>query len=121
MFEISVETQFNASHKIRLPDGSMESEHNHNWLVTAVLSSEKLNNIGIVMDFRMLRKFLKEIISQIENKSLNEIEYFEQNNPSAENVAKYFFEKLEPKLPKTVILSSISVIEEPGCRAKFQR
>ena len=121
MFEISVEAHFYASHKIRLPDGSMEASHYHDWSVTAILSREKLNNIGIVMNFQKLRELMDEITHKFNHKSLNEFEYFKQNNPTAEIVARYIFEKLEKQIPKNVKLEAISVVEEPGCIAKFRR
>jgi 6-pyruvoyl-tetrahydropterin synthase len=49
------------------------------------------------------------------------LKYFQKNNPSAENVAKYIFEKIEPELPENVKLEYISVIEEPLCVAKYSR
>ncbi|MBN2588269.1 MAG: 6-carboxytetrahydropterin synthase [Sedimentisphaerales bacterium] len=121
MFEISVETHFNADHELRLPDGTTEPAHSHDWIVTTSVSSEKLNNIGIVMNFHKLREILKNITSEFGGKNLNKMEYFEKNNPSAENVAKYIFEKLEPQLPGNVKLEYVSVIEEPLCRAIFRR
>ncbi len=121
MYEINVESHFYASHELALPDGSNESVHFHNWSVTADICSENLNDIGIVMDFRKLKQLLENITSKLEKKSLNSLKYFKNNNPSAENVARFIFEKLEPKLPKNVKLACISVIEEPLCRAKYRR
>ena len=121
MFEISVETHFNASHELILHDGLKEPKHNHNWSITAIISSEKLNNIGIVMDFHAIKKMLNKITARFENKSLNDFDYFRHNNPSAENVAKYIFEQLEPQLPKNVKLAAIGIIEEPGCKAKYYK
>ena len=121
MFKICVEAHFHASHELALPDGSKEPSHHHKWAVTANVSSENVDNIGIVMNFQTLRGILEEITSQFHNKSLNTIDYFGQNNPSAENVAKYIFEKLEPQLPENVKLEEISVVEEPGCIAKFHK
>jgi 6-pyruvoyltetrahydropterin/6-carboxytetrahydropterin synthase len=119
MFEISVEMNFFASHQLVLPDGSKESAHEHIWEVAAFVNSKKLNNIGIVMDFRELRQMLEDITAPFDKKMLNNLEYFQKNNPSAENVAKFIFEKLEPLLPENVKLSGISVVEAPQSKAKF--
>jgi 6-pyruvoyltetrahydropterin/6-carboxytetrahydropterin synthase len=132
MFTVSVETHFRASHQLDLPpdedkrsaskgSGSTgtEPEHYHNWLVTANVSSNKLDSRGVVMDFHKLRAAVDNIVAQLDNTALNRTDYFRQNKPSAENVAKYIYEKLEPKLPKGVKLRNITVIEEPGCSAKF--
>ena len=119
MFTNSIEMHFRASHQLPQPDGSKEPLHHHNWAVTASISSDKLDDMGFVMDFRRLKAALDEITAEFDNMPLDSIDYFRQNTPSAENVAKCIFDKLEPKLPGGVELRSIKVIEEPGCSAKF--
>jgi 6-pyruvoyltetrahydropterin/6-carboxytetrahydropterin synthase len=120
MFTVSVERRFRASHQLTLPDGSKESLHQHDWIVTAVISSEKLNNMGVVMDFRSLRAMVDQTIAGFNNKALESISYFQQNNPSAENVAKYIYDKLLIELPEGVKLLNVRVVEERGCSATFQ-
>ncbi len=120
MFTVSVGTYFWASHRLVLPDGSKEPPHNHNWSVTADVGSEKLDSMAVVMDFQKLKEMVDNIVAEFDNTALNEISYFQQNNPSAENVAKFIYEKLSPKLPKGVKLQSIRVVEEPGCSAKYE-
>jgi 6-pyruvoyltetrahydropterin/6-carboxytetrahydropterin synthase len=119
MYTISVETHFRASHQLAMPDGSKEPVHHHYWSVTADVSSDGLNNMGVVIDFHKLRAILDNAIAELNNTALDRVEYFRQNNPTAENVAKYVYEKLHAKLPKGVTLQSIRVVEEPGCSAKF--
>ena len=120
MFTISVETHFQASHQLTLPDGSKEPVHNHDWAVTASLSSEKLNNMGVVMDFQELKAMVDKTVAGFDNTALESIVYFQRNNPSAENIAKYIYDKLRNELPEGVKLRSIRVVEEPGCSAKFR-
>ena len=119
MFTISVETSFWASHRLALSDGSKEPEHHHNWTVTVNVGSNKLNDMGLVMDFGQLKTHLLNIICEFDNIALDSTDYFQKNSPSAENVARYIFEKLRTKLPKAVILQSVKVTEEPGCSAIF--
>jgi 6-pyruvoyltetrahydropterin/6-carboxytetrahydropterin synthase len=120
MLTISVETHFRASHQLALPDGSKERAHGHNWLVTADVSSETLNPLGVVMDFRQLKAMVDDIVGEFDDAPLDSLDYFQRNNPSAEHVAKYIYQKLEPKLPKDIKLRSVKVEEEPGCSAKFE-
>lgn len=119
MFTISVETHFQASHQLILPDGSKEPQHSHEWLVKASLSSNKLNNIGIVMNFHKLQELLGNCIAELDNTALEQVNHFRQNNATAENVAKYIYDKLKSRLPQGVKLRSIKVIEAPGCAAKY--
>ena len=121
MFIISVETHFLASHQITLPDGSKEPLHKHDWPVTVKVSSEKLNEMGLVMDFVRLKKSVEKIVAPFENTAIETHDYFRKNNSSAENVAKYIYEQLLSAIPTGVKLDSVSVIEEPGCRAKYRK
>jgi 6-pyruvoyltetrahydropterin/6-carboxytetrahydropterin synthase len=102
-----------------LADGSREPLHQHNWQLTAEVSGDKLNGMGLVMDFRRLKAMLDDIVAEFDNASLDSVDYFRQNSPSAENVARYVYEKLGPKLPAGLSLGSVSVAEEQGCRARF--
>jgi len=121
LFTVSVESQFWATHGLTLPDGSREAAHGHNWNVIAEVSGERLNSMGLVMDFRQLREMIAEIVAELRDTPLEQVGYFRRNNPSAENVARYIYEKLETKLPKDLGLESVSVTEEAGCSAKYGR
>jgi 6-pyruvoyltetrahydropterin/6-carboxytetrahydropterin synthase len=119
MLTVSVETRFWASHQLTLPDGSKETVHSHNFSVTAEVGRDKLDNMGLVMDFHRLRAMLDDIVAEFDNVKLDSIDYFRPINSTAENVAKYIFEKLQLRLPKDVKLEAVRVTEEPGCAAKF--
>ena len=119
MFTIRVETHFPASHRLTLPDGSMEPAHEHDWLVTADVSRRELDQMGLVISFQKLRAILDETVSDFNHTALETIDYFQRNNSSAENVAKCIYERLQNKLPEGVRLRSVRVVEEPGCSATF--
>ena len=119
MFTVSVETHFWAPHQLTLSDGSKEPLHRHNWAVTADVSSSELNSNGLVIDFYRLRAMVDNIVTVFDNAPLEKNDYFQRNNSSAENVAKYIYERLEPKLPGDVKLRAIRVVEEPGCSASY--
>jgi len=121
LFSIRVVTNFQASHQLTLTDGSKEQLHNHKWQVSAQIERTKLNRMGLVMDFNRLRRMLKSIVANFNGTQMEEIDYFQRNNSSSENVAKYIYEKLEAKLPDELKLDYIEVTEEPGCSAKFMK
>lgn len=121
LFTVSVETHFWASHRLRLPDGSREPLHHHNWAVTADVSNSELNSMGLIMDFRRLKGIIDDVVADFDNVELERLDYFRRNNSSAENVAKYVYERLEPELPEDVTLDQIRVLEHPGCSAIFAK
>lgn len=121
MFTVSVETRFWACHQLTLPDGSKEPLHGHNWMVTAEVASEKLDNTGLVMDFHLLKAMIGKAVCQFGNRALEEHDYFQQNNSSAEMVAKYVYETLEPQMPKGVKVLRVRVVEEAGCSGIYEK
>jgi len=121
LFSVSVETHFWASHQLTLPDGSKEPLHQHNWVVTVDVNSSELNSMGLIMDFRRLKTMVDNIVTDFDNIQLEKLDYFQQNNSSAEAVARYIYEKLEPRLSRDLKLNYIRVAEQPGCSAKFSK
>jgi 6-pyruvoyltetrahydropterin/6-carboxytetrahydropterin synthase len=121
LFTISVQTSFWAPHQLKLPDGRKEKSHSHNWLVQANVSSSQLNKMGICFDFNKLKTVLISITDTLTNGQIEDNPYFQQNNSSAELLAKYIYERLEQQLPEELNLESVTVTEEPGCSASFRK
>ena len=121
MFTVTIETQFKASHSVALPNGSREPQHDHFWAVTAEVSADKLDDKGMVIDFAQVNARLNGITSQLSGAVLNDVDYFRENGSTAEKVALYIFEKLEPNLPGSVRLQSVTVSEQVGCSAKYAK
>jgi len=94
MYEIKVISDFSSAHMLRGYEGKCENMHGHNWKIEVVVSSEKLDKLGMVVDFKELKHKLKIILEELDHKNLNDIEYFKKINPTSENIAKYIFDKL---------------------------
>jgi 6-pyruvoyl-tetrahydropterin synthase len=77
--------------------------------------------MGLVIDFRRLKTMVDSIVADFDNSQIEKLGYFEKDNSSAEAVAKYIYEKLEPKLPRDVNLNAVTVVEQAGCLAKFSK
>jgi len=108
-FQITTTRHFSAAHQLRLYDGSLEPLHGHNWKVKVTVSAEKLDEIGVVMDFHELERRVNRIVDPMHNRNLNELLPFKSTNPSAENVALYIAQKLD--LPQGATLNSVEVWE----------
>lgn len=118
MYKIKVKLQFSSAHRIRGYKGKCETLHGHNWDVEAVAASETLNDIGMVMDFKELKIVLAGILSELDHKNLNEIEYFKQINPTSENISRYIYEKVSKQNPKLNI-QEITVWETDSSSAVY--
>jgi 6-pyruvoyltetrahydropterin/6-carboxytetrahydropterin synthase len=117
-FSITTERYFAAAHQLRLYDGSLEPIHGHNWRVRVTVTAQKLDAIGVVMDFHELERLLNEILKPMENCHLNELPAFKILNPSAENLAVHIVESL--RLPEGVHLESVEVWETVGNSAIYR-
>lgn len=94
MFAVSVEQTFAAAHFLRNYRGKCERLHGHNYRVQLTLEGETLDETGMVMDFTEIKRQLKEIIEYLDHQHLNEMPPFDVVNPSAENIAKYFYDEM---------------------------
>ncbi len=121
LFTVGIETQFKAWHSIPSPDGTKEPEHEHFWAVEAEVCSEATNKDGVVIHFAQLKSRLTNVLSTLNETVLNESDYFKDKCPSAENVAVYIFDRLEPTMPDNVRLKSIRVSEQVGCWALYSK
>ena len=92
MFEVSVEDTFAAGHALRGYRGKCENPHGHNYKVRVTLAGETLDAIGLLYDFKDLKLVMNEVIDRLDHQFLNDIDPFRQQNPSAENMARYFYE-----------------------------
>ncbi|AEH44773.1 6-pyruvoyl tetrahydropterin synthase [Thermodesulfatator indicus DSM 15286] len=120
MFELTVKDEFAAAHYLRDYPGACERLHGHNWKVEIAVRGEKLNEIDVLIDFKDLKKHLKEVLDELDHQNLNEHPAFQDKNPSSENIARYIFEKLAPKLkPYGVELIRVTVCETERACASF--
>jgi 6-pyruvoyltetrahydropterin/6-carboxytetrahydropterin synthase len=94
MFEVSVEDSFAAGHALRGYRGKCENPHGHNYKVQITLHGERLDNIGLLFDFKDLKSAMNEVIDRLDHKFINDIAPFTEMNPSAENMAKYFYDEM---------------------------
>jgi 6-pyruvoyltetrahydropterin/6-carboxytetrahydropterin synthase len=93
MFEVTVEDTFAAGHYLRNYKGKCENPHGHNYRVRVTLAGEQLDKAGLLLDFKDLREVMKPVIDRLDHQMMNDIEPFITLNPSAENLAKYFYDE----------------------------
>ena len=117
-FEITTRRVFAAAHQLRLYDNSLEPLHGHNWVVRVTVGADKLDPIGVVMDFHDLDRQVETILAAWHNRHLNEVPEFTHLNPSTENVAVVVAGKLS--LPAGVRVVSVEVWETEGNSAVYR-
>ena len=123
MFEVTVEDTFAAGHALRGYRGKCENPHGHNYRVRVTLAGEELDHIGLLYDFKDLKVAMGDIIDRLDHQFLNDIEPFQKLNPSAENLAKYFFDESNTRLQAVtngrVHIRSVTVYETDSTTATY--
>jgi 6-pyruvoyltetrahydropterin/6-carboxytetrahydropterin synthase len=92
MYEVTVEAGFSSGHYLRNYKGKCENPHGHNYKVRVTLAGAALDEAGLLLDFKLLKQVLRPVIERIDHQMLNDLEPFTVLNPSAENIAKYFYD-----------------------------
>ena len=98
MYEVTVEDSFAAGHYLRNYRGKCENPHGHNYKVRVTLRGAELDKAGLLLDFKDLKEVMKAVIDRLDHQMLNEIDPFKVLNPSAENLARYFYEQTNGRL-----------------------
>jgi 6-pyruvoyltetrahydropterin/6-carboxytetrahydropterin synthase len=93
-WELIVKQKFAAAHFLRNYSGKCEKMHGHTFELQVQIVVSELDRAGVSIDFTTLKDYLRQIVP--DHQVLNEIYDF---SPSAENLAKYFFEQIKLKYP----------------------
>lgn len=94
-YRVTVSARFEAAHNLIDYEGGPEPLHGHSYLVEAVLESDKLQRYDLAVDFLAAKAALQGIAKELDYSYINEHRDFLGRNTSAENLARYFAERLE--------------------------
>lgn len=119
-FELKVTGSFAAAHKLQMVAKKCENLHGHNWRVEACVRGESLSSAGVLIDFGILKKYLRAILEELDHKYLNELEPFLGNNSSSERICLYIAEELQKKIEDPLVkVSRITVWESDDACATY--
>jgi 6-pyruvoyltetrahydropterin/6-carboxytetrahydropterin synthase len=120
MYELKIITQFAAAHRLRDFIGKCEKLHGHNWRIEVGLMGKKLNNAGLLIDFKEVKEATNSILEELDHSFLNELPQFKDQNPSSENIAAYIFERLSSKLNNNQIkVTRVTAWESDSAGASY--
>ena len=116
MFEIKVSAEFEAAHRIAGYKGKCDRLHGHSWTVEAAVTGTRLDELGMLVDFKLVKGRLRELLETLDHMFLNDLEPFSSGiNPTAENIAKYIYSEMARSefLTEDIKLKHIQVWESP--------
>jgi 6-pyruvoyltetrahydropterin/6-carboxytetrahydropterin synthase len=112
MFDIFIKTHFAGAHHLRDYPGDCELPHGHNWKVQVTVRATEIDEIGMGIDFKLLKKHVNEVVDRLDHRDLNKMEEFSILNPSSEHIAMFIYDNLVDALKNDrYSLYSVTVME----------
>ncbi|OGV37113.1 MAG: 6-carboxytetrahydropterin synthase QueD [Lentisphaerae bacterium GWF2_49_21] len=120
MFEVDIRRDFSAAHRLKGYKGNCASLHGHNWTVTVTVRSEKLDKIGIAVDFRKLKTELDAVLAKLDHSNLNDLHIICSPNPTSECLAKFIYDRLSAKInARHVKVAKVRISESKDTGATY--
>ncbi len=116
-YHMKILTDFAAAHHLRGYEGPCSQVHGHNWKVEVQVSASRLDDIGMGLDFKLIKQATSKLVDRLDHQNLNELPPFDQQNPTAENIAAWLYRELSSMLNTEVIrVASVTLWEtERAC------
>jgi 6-pyruvoyltetrahydropterin/6-carboxytetrahydropterin synthase len=122
---VTVKVYFEAAHRLHNPQRSEEWNcqvfgkcnnphgHGHNYVLEVSVCGEVDPETGYLIDMKVLKDILRRVVVQdVDHRHLNlEVPWLEGVNPTAENLARTFYERIAPELPEGLRLAAVTVHE----------
>ncbi|SHJ55315.1 preQ(0) biosynthesis protein QueD [Malonomonas rubra DSM 5091] len=120
MYHLTIQTHFAAAHNLLNYDGDCENLHGHNWKVEVTVKTSTLDDAGLGIDFKILKKKTNKVMDFLDHKYLNDLEPFKGVSTSSERISKYVFDELVDDLQGSgVIVERVTVWESDNACASY--
>jgi len=111
---LDVEFRFAAAHRLPRYEGPCFRMHGHNYTFFVGLEGEVDARTGMVADFGVVKQTVQEhVLARVDHRTLNDV----LENPTAENIARWIWEVLEPSVPG---LREVRLFEIPDCCVTYR-
>lgn len=121
-YTLKIVTDFASAHTLRDYPGACSRMHGHNWKVEAEVTATQLDEFGMGIDFKDIKRATREITARLDHRYLNDIEPFTEKNPTAENIAAYLYAELSQALNSDQVqVSSITLWETERACVRYSR
>ncbi len=111
MYYLSIDTVLSAAHFLEGYEGDCAKIHGHNWKIRITVKTNKLDKVGMGLDFKAIKDCSWQVLGKYDHHCLNEIAPFNKINPTAENLAKFLYDEITRLLPESIAMHKISLWE----------
>ena len=120
MYELKVVTRFAAAHQLTMVGTKCENMHGHNWKIEVYVIGENLDKAGVLVDFGVIKKHVADIMTMFDHKYLNELAFFEDKQPSSENIAYLIADELQQRIDDSAVsVSRVTAWESDDAAATY--
>ena len=120
MYELRIISHLAAAHQLRDFQGQCENLHGHNWKIEVFVTGKEVEENGILIDFKEVKKATEKVIQELDHRFLNELEHFKTVNPSSENIARFIFDSLTQQLTDDHLkVSKVTAWESDSAGASY--
>ena len=120
MYELKIVTHFAAAHHLTMVGEKCENLHGHNWKIEVYVTGKELDEAGVLIDFGIIKKHVAEIMSLLDHKYLNDLEFFKSNQPSSENIAALIARELQKRIDNSAVsVSRVAAWESENACATY--
>jgi 6-pyruvoyltetrahydropterin/6-carboxytetrahydropterin synthase len=121
MYEVTIKRSFSAAHVLEDVGGGCEELHGHNFTVEVSVAAGELNTQGLAVDFRVLKRWTEDVLSELDHKYLNNVDYFKSASPSSEHIARFIYEGVAEKMgDHPFFLTAVTVWESETARVTYR-
>ncbi|MGN0437462.1 MAG: 6-carboxytetrahydropterin synthase QueD [Lachnospiraceae bacterium] len=139
MYTLQTSASFDSAHFLKGYEGKCSNIHGHRWTVEVTVASEDVEKEGqirgMIVDFKTLKSDLKDLADELDHSLIIEENSLKDKTkealleeefrlielpfrPTAENLAKYFYDEMEDKGYQVVL---VKVFETPNNCAGYSR
>ena len=120
MYRLTIKTGFAAAHNLINYQGDCENLHGHNWKVEVTVTARELDQAGLAIDFKVLKRETNSLLDELDHKYVNQHHFFQDISPSSENISRYLFQELSKRLnDHNVKVERIGVWESDNACAEY--
>lgn len=121
MYELRVVTRFAAAHRLAMVGEKCENLHGHNWKIEVYVQGDSLDEGGVLVDFGVIKRHVRDLMQTLDHKFLNELDYFQGGSPpSSENIARYLADSLVKRIDHPGIrVSRVTAWESEDAAATY--
>lgn len=120
MYRLTIHTHFAAAHNLIHYQGDCENLHGHNWKVEVTVAARELDQAGLGIDFKILKRETNRLLDQLDHKYLNDLPPFKDRSPSSENIAGFLFHELGKNLNSdNITVEKVNVWESEYACASY--